>query len=110
MRALAIHAAGALGSKVADAIVRAADDAEGKRDPLAPRSHHATRLELDARSKDEGTRLVAIADSACEAPVRSALERLVRAAREPRARAVLVERLRARGEEGEAALEAIDRR
>lgn len=110
VRALAIHAAGALCSKLADAIVKAADDAEGQRDPLAPRSHHATRLELDARSKDEGTRLVAIADAACEAPVRSALERLVRAAREPRARSVLVERLRARGDEGEAALEAIDRR
>jgi hypothetical protein len=110
VRALAIHAAGALGSKLAETIVKEADEVEGKRDPLAPRSHHATRLELDARSKDEGTRLLAIADAACEAPVRSVLERLVRAAREPRARAVLEGRLRARGEEGEAALEAIERR
>jgi hypothetical protein len=110
VRAVAIHAAGALASEEAGKIVKTAAEAEGSREPASPRARHAAELEAAARADDEMVRLLAIADAACEAPVRSALERLVRAARAPRARAVLEERLRARGEEGEAALEVLERR
>jgi hypothetical protein len=110
VRALAIHAAGALDSRRAGEIVKTADEVEGGRDPVSPRARHAALLEVEARSPKDGARLVAIADAACEAPVRSALERLVRAARDPEARAIVVGRLRARGDEGEPVLEVLEGR
>lgn len=111
VRALAIHAAGALPGETADKIVEAAALTESKREPPARLSRRAAELETAARAKGEdGPRLVAFADSVCEAPVRSTLERLAVAARSPAARAVLVDRLKARGADGEVGLQVLERR
>jgi len=109
VRALAIHAAGALAGADADRIVAKAAESEAARDPPARLARRAADLETAARSKDEAARLLAVADSACEAPLRSTLDRLAKAARSSGdARTLLIERLRSRGADGELGLRVVE--
>jgi hypothetical protein len=111
LRALAIHATGALPGDRGVERVKAVLEREEKLDAPSRLALRAAEIELAAaKGEDERDRLEAIADAACEAPLRSTLDRLARAARDPRARAFLLERLRARGPLGEAGIETLERR
>jgi hypothetical protein len=107
VRRLAIHAVGSL--EEGEQTVATALENESARQPASPGARRAAELETVARSKDEPARLDAIADAACEAPLRVTLARLARAARDPHARALLRKRLVERGELGEVGLEVLDK-
>lgn len=112
LRALAIHAVGCLAGEGGGHAPKSYLDAEKARPTLAPAALRAAELEVAvaASTSNELDRLEAIADAACEAPLRSTLARLVRAARDARARTFVVARLRARGPAGQPALEALGER